>query len=179
MDEALIAENMNLVHYFANRYRKQMEYDELIGIGNIGLVNAAIKFDENKGIKFSTFASTCINKQMLMAIRKSKQVQRSRYITINLEDVFYAKDGDEIRFIDRVESEEDTQRDVERNFAIKYLKHKIEQLAHCEKFVIKATYGIEMEQITQAEIARYLNISQSYVSRLQRKVLRTLQSEWV
>jgi RNA polymerase sporulation-specific sigma factor len=180
-DEAkktLIEKNLRLVAHVAKKYDSLMiEGDDLISIGTIGLIKAINTFNQDKGTQLATYAARCIENEILMAIRATKKIKSE--ISLN-DPIGIDKEGNEITLIDILSSKNDSVVDQV------FLKIQIEKLYHViskvltkrEKVVIELRYGINTEySYTQREIAQRLNISRSYVSRIEKKALGKLLKE--
>lgn len=169
--ENLVTGNMNLVYYLANRFHhQQIEREDIASIGSIGLIKASRTFVEDKGRKFSTYASVCIKNEILMAFKKER-VRAS-----SLEDPLRTE-SENLTLMDLVPSSESVDEEINRIFAVQELRKAIEKLPEREQFIVKAYYGIDCEAITQVEVAKYLGCSQSYVGRLLYGILNKLRKE--
>ena len=149
------------------------DIDELISIGTVGLIKAIDSFDASKGTRLATYASRCIENEILMLFRSSKKQKKEKlsfYYPIGVD-----KEGNEISLIDVLSSDKDSVIDkVETNLQIKALYSKINtSLNEREGEIIKMRYGlIDGKCKTQREIASLLGISRSYVSRIEKKALK-------
>lgn len=175
----LIEKNLRLVAYIAKKYSSQnYDADDLISIGTIGLIKAINTFDHEKGIRLATYASRCIDNEILMVIRNGKKLMNE----VSLEEpIGIDKEGNEISFIDIVSNEDDNViESVEINAQINKMFSAIENvLDDREKFVIMYRYGLnDVEEKTQREIAEMLGISRSYVSRIEKKALKKLRTQF-
>ncbi len=175
----LIEKNLRLVAYIAKKYSAQnCDADDLISIGTIGLIKAINTFDSEKGIRLATYASRCIENEILMVIRNGKKLANE----ISLEEpIGIDKEGNAISFLDIVANEDDDViESVEINAQINKMFTAIEELLdEREKVVIKYRYGINnTPEKTQREIADMLGISRSYVSRIEKKALRKLRTRF-
>lgn len=173
----LIERNLRLVVHIAKKFSSIKEVEDLISVGTIGLIKGIESFDYNKGTKLATYAARCIENEILMLIRNSKKSRNEVFLQ---EPIGTDKEGNEISLIDILNSGEDTIIDiVEQKIAIKKMYAKLENaLNEKEKIIIKLRYGLIDGRIkTQKEIARKLNISRSYVSRIEKKALNKLNKE--
>lgn len=177
--EILIRKNMRLVAHMVKKYTSSdIEMDDMISIGTIGLIKAIKSFDIEKGSRFATYAAKCIDNELLMTLRSNKK--RSKDISLN-EPIGTDKEGNEITLIDFVEAQNcDAYRFVELKQEVKWLKNAIEkQLSEREKQVIALRYGLYGgNEKTQMEIAEIMGISRSYVSRIEKKALSKLRAEY-
>lgn len=169
--ENLVTENMGLVYYLANRfYHPQVDREDIASIGSIGLIKASRSFEEDKGKKFSTFASVCIKNEIMMAFKKE------RGVTSSLDDPVKTE-SENLTVLDLVPSNVSVDDDIDRIFAIQELRKAIEKLPARYKFIVKAYYGIDCEAMTQAEVAKYLGCTQSNVQRILREILAKFRKE--
>ena len=172
----LIERNLRLVAHIVKKYSfPNKDVDELISIGTVGLIKAIDSFDIAKGARLATYASRCIENEILMLFRNNKK-QKSE---VHLQDpIGIDKEGNEICLIDVLSSEKDSVMDkVESNLEIKALYNKMfEILSTRECNIIIMRYGLEDGRCrTQREIAVLLKISRSYVSRIEKKALKKLE----
>lgn len=172
----LIERNLRLVAHIVKKYSfPNKDVDELISIGTVGLIKAIDSFDIAKGTRLATYASRCIENEILMLFRNNKK-QKSE---VHLQDpIGIDKEGNEICLIDVLSSEKDSVMDkVESNLQIKALYNKMfEILSKRECHIIVMRYGLEDGRCrTQREIAALLKISRSYVSRIEKKALKKLE----
>lgn len=176
--EILIRKNMRLVAHMVKKYTSSdIEMDDMISIGTIGLIKAIKSFDINKGSRFATYAAKCIDNELLMTLRSNKK--RSKDISLN-EPIGTDKEGNEVTLIDFVEAQNnDVYKIVELKQEVSWLKDAIRKLSDREKQVIALRYGLYGgTEKTQMEIAQILGISRSYVSRIEKKALSKLRSEY-
>ncbi len=170
----LIERNLRLVAHVVKKYPAAGDSDDLISIGTIGLIKAISSFKEGKGTRLSTYAARCIENEILMSMRTGKKRQNE----VLLQDtVGKDADGKEMSLMDRVGSgEQDVFEEVEKRLKIKELYEKMSDvLAKREKKIIRLRYGLGGGRVfTQKEIASLLNISRSYVSRIEKKALLKL-----
>ncbi len=178
--EVLINHNLRLVAHIVKKYNNSLEADDLISVGTIGLIKAVDSFDGSKGVLLSTYASRCIENEILMLIRANKKYKD----TISLNTVLSPKaDSDEMELANLIpaESEDDVFHQVETGCLMQDVVNAMEKyLTPMEQEIIKYRYGIcGHEPKTQKEVAEIFNISRSYISRIESKVLKTLQKNLV
>ena len=174
----LIERNLRLVVYIAQRFTSTgLNVDDLTGIGTIGLIKASSSFDGEKNIKFATFASRCIENEILMYLRKTNKAKTE----VSLDDPLSTdKDGNELVLADIIGSDGDVlYKQVEQKMECSNLNTLIENLNKREKIIMKLRYGLNPagKELTQKEVASALNISQSYISRIEKKVLAKLKTQ--
>ena len=174
--KVLIERNLRLVAHVAKKYQGSDEdSDDLISIGTIGLIKAVATFDNSKNNRLATYAARCIDNDLLMMLRMRKKTSRevSLYEPIGMD-----KEGNEINLLDIIEGENvdvpeimDLEADTRRLYQI---LHKV--LSEREQEVLRLRYGLfGEEEKTQREIAQRLNISRSYVSRIEKTALKKLK----
>lgn len=172
----LIERNLRLVAHIVKKYSfPNKDVDELISIGTVGLIKAIDSFDSSKGTRLATYASRCIENEILMLFRNNKKQKSEVYLQ---DPIGVDKEGNEICLIDVLSSEKDSViENVESNLQIKSLYNKMyEVLTKRECDILIMRYGLEDGKCkTQREIAVNLNISRSYVSRIEKKALKKLQ----
>ncbi len=173
--EILIQHNLRLVAHIVKKYNGSEEADDLISAGSLGLIKAINTYKTGHGTQFSTYAAKCIENEILMLLRVNKKHKN----TISIEDVLSADSEDnEISVIDLAVSPDN---DVEDEVASLVLAQKLnnvlkKHLTKREYEIICMRYGLNNTPIlTQQEVAKKLNISRSYISRLEKKSLETLQ----
>ena len=176
--EVLIERNMRLVAHIAKKYNNSNEdQDDLISIGTIGLIKAIETYNIDKGTRLATYASRCIENEILMNIRTNKKNK----VQVSLQDpIGTDKEGNEISLIDVVGTDIDYILDqVELNVQISKLYEKVDKiLTKREKEIVLLRYGLTTcGYKTQREIAEKLEISRSYVSRIEKRALKKLQKE--
>ena len=174
----LIERNLRLVAHIVKKYQiPNKDIDELISIGTVGLIKAIDSFDVTKGTRLATYASRCIENEILMLFINNKK-QKSE--TIIQDPIGVDKEGNEISLIDVLSSEKDSVIDkVEMKLQIKALYNKMNSaLTEREGEILKMRYGLKDGKCkTQREIAGMLGISRSYVSRIEKKALKKLKKE--
>lgn len=174
--DTLIERNLRLVAHIVKKYNTpDRETDDLISIGTIGLIKSIDTFDANKGIRLATYASRCIDNELLMMLRSGKKQAREVYL---YEPIGSDKEGNEINLLDVIESADEDIVDIfEIQENIKRLYNFLDSaLNEREREIIVMRYGLNGEkEITQREIADKLGISRSYVSRIEKKALKKLK----
>ena len=171
----LIEHNLRLVAFIAKRFENTgANIEELISIGTVGLMKAVSTFNKDKNIKLATYASRCIENEILMFIRKTSSQKRE--ISID-EPLSVDWDGNELLLSDILGSDNDVvSREMEENEEKKILRAAIAELNPREKTIIEMRYGlIDGNELTQKEVADALGISQSYISRLEKKIMQRLR----
>ncbi|MBQ8443819.1 MAG: sigma-70 family RNA polymerase sigma factor [Clostridia bacterium] len=174
--EVLINHNLRLVAHIVKKYSNSLEADDLISVGTIGLIKAVDSFKGNKGVLLSTYASRCIENEILMLIRANKKHKD----TLSLNSILSPKsDSDDMELANLIpaESEEEVFSQVERQVLMEDIEKYMEKnLSHMEQEILKYRYGIMgYPQKTQKEVADIFNISRSYISRIESKILKILQ----
>ena len=173
----LISHNLRLVYYIAGKFKNTMsDLEDLASIGSIGLIKAVKSFKIDKKIKFSTYATRCIENEILMVLRKEKKRKDER----SLEYVVHRdEEGNEMNLLDFMGTERD---EIEKNMIHKEntdtLWVVLDNLDDKEKQLIESRYGINRKKKSQMELADDLKISQSYVSRYEKKILQKMNSNW-
>ena len=174
----LFERNLRLVAHIVKKYQiPNKDIDELISIGTVGLIKAIDSFDVSKGTRLATYASRCIENEILMLFRNNKKQKSETFLQ---DPIGVDKEGNEISLIDVLSSEKDSVIDkVEMKLQIKALYNKINSaLTEREGEILKMRYGLKDGKCkTQREIAGMLGISRSYVSRIEKKALKKLKKE--
>lgn len=177
--EILITRNLRLVAHIAKKYQNaDMEAQDLISIGTIGLIKAILSYDSDKNSKLATYAAKCIDNELLMMLRNRKKI--SREVSI-YEPIGTDKEGNEISLLDILKQEQtDIIDDMDTRENISLLQNIIDKcLNEREKDIILLRYGlITGKEVTQREIGEYFNISRSYISRLEKRALQKLRTEY-
>lgn len=171
----LIEHNLRLVaHIVKKYYATGAEQDDLISIGTIGLIKAVSTFRADKNIKLATYASRCIENEILMFFRNQKKTSQEVFISDPIET---DKDGNALTLIDTIADKRDIVEEIDKKLKLEKLKLiLIGTLDQREKEIIELRYGINgKEELTQREIAKKLNISRSYVSRIEKSALEKLR----
>lgn len=173
----LILHNLRLVAHIAKKYmHPQRDQEELISIGIVGLIKAILSYDNEKSIRLATYASRCIENEILMSLRTMKKYQND--ISLH-EPIGTDRDGNEIVMLDVINSDTpDFADQLDLSIASqKMLKAVRERLSERERIVVILRYGLwNLEEMTQQEIAKRLGISRSYVSRIEKKALKKLNA---
>ncbi len=175
---ALIEHNLRLVsHIIRKYYASYGSQDELLSIGSLGLIKAIDSFKSEKGTRFATYGAKCIQNEILMFFRSSKKT--SSEISIN-ETIDIDKDGNPLTYLDIISVDDTTCEDIELKIHIEKVRELVEKvLSGREKEIIILRYGLMgYEPKTQREVAKHLKISRSYVSRIEKKALETLKSNF-
>ncbi len=173
----LIEHNLRLVAHIIKKYCSNAnEQDDLISIGTIGLIKAVNSFDETKGIKLATYASKCIENEVLMYFRSQKK--NSQDISIN-EPIDSDSEGNPLTLMDILSIEDTIADEIDNKLLIRKLYKFIEEIENeREKTIIVLRYGLyECKPLTQKQIAERLGISRSYVSRIEKKVIDRLRKK--
>ena len=173
----LIEHNLRLVVYIAKKFENTTAgLEDLISIGTIGLIKAVNTFKPDKNIKLATYASRCIENEILMFLRKTSS-QRAE-VSID-EPLNVDWDGNELLLSDILSSEEDSvYRDLETDEDKKTIAGAIAHLSRRERTIIELRFGLGSgKERTQKEVADLLGISQSYISRLEKKIISRLKEE--
>ena len=177
----LIEHNLRLVVYIAKKFDNTgVGVEDLISIGTIGLIKAVNTFKLDKKIKLATYASRCIENEILMYLRRS--VKTKLEVSID-EPLNVDWDGNELLLSDILGTEEDTiYRNLEEEVDRELLKKAMTVLTERERTIVELRYGLsnkEGKELTQKEVADLLGISQSYISRLEKKIMKRLRREMV
>ncbi len=172
--EILIKHNLRLVAHVAKKYANYGDNDELISVGSIGLIKAVSTYKQNKGTGLATYASRCIENEILMTLRSSKKHRGN--LSLN-EPVGVDKEGNELTIIDMIADENNVIEDVERDILMERLKEITKNcLDEREYAIIKHRYGLENQgALTQREVAAMFGISRSYISRIEKKALEKIK----
>ena len=172
----LIEHNLRLVVFLAKKYENTgYELDDLVSIGSIGLIKGINTYKPDKNIKLATYASRCIANEILMFLRKNKK----RKSEISFEDALnYDNEGNELHLEDILGTEEDlVSKEYEEKVDKELLKKEIDKLKTRDKQIMIMRYGLNnTQEYTQKEVAQILGISQSYISRIEKKVIKNLKN---
>ena len=174
---ALIEHNLRLVVYVAKRFENTgANIEELISIGTVGLIKAISTFDASKNIKLATYASRCIENEILMFIRKNSSKRKE--ISID-EPLSVDWDGNELLLSDILGSEADSvSKNMEEDEERRIVREAVEGLSSRERIIIEMRYGLSGgKELTQKEVADALGISQSYISRLEKRIMCRLKKK--
>ena len=173
----LVEHNLRLVVYIAKKFENTgVGLEDLISIGTIGLMKAINTFNSGKNIKLATYSSRCIENEILMHLRRSNRLKSE--ISID-EPLNQDGDGNELLLSDILGTDDDvTSRGVEDEVDKKLLKASIAKLNSREKNIMELRFGFKTgEEKTQKEVADMLGISQSYISRLEKKIINKMKKE--
>lgn len=177
----LIEHNLRLVVYIAKKFDNTgVGVEDLISIGTIGLIKAINTFNSEKKIKLATYASRCIENEILMYLRRNNKNRME--VSID-EPLNVDWDGNELLLSDILGTDEDViYREMEDEAEKKMLNHAVGMLPMRERQIVELRFGLNRqddEEMTQKEVADLLGISQSYISRLEKKIIRRLRKEMV
>ena len=172
----LIEHNLRLVVFLAKKYESTVyDLEDLVSIGSIGLIKGIETYKPDKNIKLATYSSRCIANEILMYIRKNKK----RKTEVSLEDALnYDAEGNELHLEDILGTDDNIIFD-EFSFKLdkELLKQELKNLNDREKQIMTLRYGLnETEEYTQKEVAEMLGISQSYISRIEKKIIKKLKT---
>ena len=183
-DEAksiLIEHNLRLVVYIAKKFDNTgVGVEDLISIGTIGLIKSINTFNPEKNIKLATYASRCIENEILMYLRRNNKTK----LEVSIDDPLNVDwDGNELLLSDILGTDEDViYKDIENEVERKLLLKAIDKLSDREKTIIQLRFGLGKgsgKEMTQKEVAEMLGISQSYISRLEKKIMKRLKKELI
>ena len=174
--DVLINHNLRLVAHIVKKYNNSLEADDLISVGTIGLIKAVDSFDSKKGVLLSTYASRCIENEILMLIRSNKKHKD----IISLNTMLAPKnDSEDLELANLIpsESEDDVFDQVEVGcLMMDVMKIMDKNLSNMEKEILKYRYGLCSYPVkTQKEVAEIFGISRSYISRIENKIIKVLQ----
>lgn len=181
-DEAkaiLIEHNLRLVVYIAKKFDNTgVGVEDLISIGTIGLIKSINTFNPQKNIKLATYASRCIENEILMYLRRNNKTR----LEVSIDEPLNVDwDGNELLLSDILGTDEDViYRDIESEVEKKLLMKAIDKLSERERTIINLRFGLNTpdgQELTQKEVAALLGISQSYISRLEKKIMKQLKRE--
>ena len=174
----LVERNLRLVVYIAKKFENTgIDFEDLISIGTIGLMKAINTFNLDKNIKLATYASRCIENEILMQLRRNTKIRNE--ISID-EPLNKDGDGNELLLSDVLGTDSDiTSKAIEDEVDMKLLNIAINKLDDREKYIMQLRFGIDSDQKekTQKEVADLLGISQSYISRLEKKIMNKMKKE--
>ena len=175
----LIERNLRLVVYIARKFENTgISIEDLISIGAIGLIKAVNSFDPDKNIKLATYASRCIENEILMVLRKTSRLK----LEVSFDEPLNTDwDGNELLLSDIMGTEPDlVSRDLDNDIEKQMLHAAIRNLSSREKYIVGLRYGLgEDKEHTQKEVADLMGISQSYISRLEKRIIGKLRDELV
>ncbi|MBO5096055.1 MAG: RNA polymerase sporulation sigma factor SigK [Bacilli bacterium] len=171
----LIEHNLRLVVFLAKKYENTgYDIEDLVSIGSIGLIKGINTYKIDKNIKLATYASRCISNEILMFLRKNKK----RKGEISLEDSLnYDAEGNELHLEDILGTEPDiVHKEFEHSLDLEVLENEVKKLEGRDKEIMTLRYGLNnTDEYTQKEVAEMLGISQSYISRIEKKVIKRLK----
>lgn len=171
----LIEHNLRLVVFLAKKYENtKVDLEDLVSIGTIGLIKGVNTYKLDKNIKLATYASRCIDNEILMFLRKNKK----RNGEVSFEDnLSYDSEGNELHLEDILGTDEDVvTRGIEEELERKLLYREINKLNERDKKIMIMRYGLfDHKELTQKEVADLMGISQSYISRIEKKVINRLK----
>ena len=179
--KTLIEHNLRLVVYIAKKFDNTgVGVEDLISIGTIGLIKAINTFNPGKNIKLATYASRCIENEILMYLRRNNKTK----LEVSIDEPLNVDwDGNELLLSDILGTDEDIiYKDIETEVERKLLNKAIEHLSGRERTIVELRFGINTKngvELTQKEVADLLGISQSYISRLEKKIMKRLKKEIV
>lgn len=172
--DKLIEHNLRLVVYLSKKYENtKVDLEDLVSIGTIGLIKGINTYKGDKNIKLATYASRCIDNEILMYLRKNKK----RRADISLEEsLSFDKEGNELTFEDVLGTDDDiVTKPLEEKSMKKIMLEEISKLKSRDKEIMIKRYGLDgKEELTQKEVASILGISQSYISRIEKKVIKEI-----
>ena len=177
----LIEHNLRLVVYIAKKFDNTgVGVEDLISIGTIGLIKSINTFNPGKNIKLATYASRCIENEILMYLRRNHKTRMEGSID---EPLNVDWDGNELLLSDILGTDEDViYRDMENEAERRILRNAVAKLSERERTIVSLRFGLDTpdgQEMTQKEVAAYLGISQSYISRLEKKIMKRLKKEMV
>lgn len=175
--QTLVERNLRLVVYIAKKFENTgIDLEDLISIGTIGLMKAINTFNTGKNIKLATYASRCIENEILMYLRRSNRIKGE--VSID-EPLNQDRDGNELLLSDILGTDEDIiYKNLEDEVDNKLLKVAISKLTDKEKYIMNLRFGMSgYKEKTQKEVADMLGISQSYISRLEKKIMLKMRKE--
>lgn len=176
--DALVEHNLRLVVYIARRFQNTgVDTDDLISVGTIGLIKAVGSFSSEKNVKLATFASRCIENEILMYLRRVARLKNEVSFDEPLNTDW---EGNELVLSDVMGTDGDyVYKSIENGVENDLLKEALSRLNDREKEIVELRYGLNgVEEKTQKEVADMLGISQSYISRLEKKIINRLKKEF-
>ncbi|MBQ3782199.1 MAG: RNA polymerase sporulation sigma factor SigE [Lachnospiraceae bacterium] len=177
----LVEHNLRLVVYISKKFDNTgVDVEDLISIGTIGLIKAINTYNIEKNIKLATYASRCIENEILMYLRRNSKTK----LEVSIDEPLNVDwDGNELLLSDILGTEEDViSQNIENEVEKSLLLKALEQLSDRERCIVEMRFGInsqEGEEMTQKEVADILGISQSYISRLEKKIMKRLRKEMI
>ncbi len=174
----LIERNLRLVVYIARKFENTgINIEDLVSIGTIGLIKAVNTFDTEKKIKLATYASRCIENEILMFLRRNNKVR----VEVSFDEPLNVDwDGNELLLSDVLGTESDTiYRDIEEEVDRELLYDALDKLGDRERRIMELRFGLQGgKEMTQKDVADLLGISQSYISRLEKRIIKRLRKEF-
>ena len=174
--DKLIEHNLRLVVYLSKKYEStKIDLEDLVSIGSIGLIKAINTYKNDKNIKLATYASRCIDNEILMYLRKNKK--RNADVSLD-ESLSFDQEGNELRLLDVLGTDDDiVTKDIEKDDIKRIILEEIDKLKQRDKQIIYLRYGLKgNEELTQKEVADKLGISQSYISRIEKKIIKNISN---
>lgn len=174
--DILIEHNLRLVVFLAKKYENtNVDLEDLVSIGTIGLIKGINTFSRDKNIKLATYASCCIDNEILMYLRKTKKLKTEVSIEASLS---YDSEGNELHLEDVIGTDKDiVTRGIEEENDKKMMINEVMRLNPRDRDIIILRYGLlGKKELTQKEVAEKLGISQSYISRIEKKVIKRLKA---
>lgn len=174
--DKLIEHNLRLVVFLAKKYENtRVDLEDLVSIGTIGLIKGIKTFSKDKNIKLATYASRCIDNEILMYLRKNKKVRTE--VSFD-ESLSFDPDGNELRLEDILGTEADiVTKNLEHETEKNLVMEEINKLNYRDREIIVLRYGLMgHKEMTQKDVADLLGISQSYISRIEKKVIKRLRN---
>lgn len=173
----LVEHNLRLVAHIIKKYYSNVrDQDDLISIGTIGLMKAVDTFDHTKGVRLATYASRCVENEILMYFRANRKTAQDVSLT---EPIDTDREGDSLTLMDVIAAEDTLADDLDMKLnGIKLRRYMDEVLDERERQVLTLRFGLDCEALTQKTIARRMGISRSYVSRIETKALRKLHRRY-
>lgn len=174
--DKLIEHNLRLVVFLAKKYENtKIDLEDLVSIGTIGLIKGVNTFQNDKNIKLATYASRCIDNEILMYLRKTKKKRTE----VSFEDsLSFDSEGNELHLEDVLGTDDNiVTKPIEDELDKKLMYKEVSKLGKRDKEIIELRYGLNgKKETTQKEVANMLGISQSYISRIEKKVIKKLSS---
>ncbi len=173
--DILIEHNLRLVVFLAKKYENTgVDLEDLVSIGTIGLIKGVNTYQSGKNIKLATYVSRCIDNEILMHLRKNKKIKTEVSIDSSLS---YDGEGNELHLEDVLGTDPDiVSREIEEESDKKLMLEEVKKLRPRDRDIIVLRYGLlGNDELTQKEVAEKLGISQSYISRIEKKVIRRLR----
>ena len=174
--DILIEHNLRLVVFLAKKYENTgVDLEDLVSIGTIGLIKGINTFSKEKNIKLATYASRCIDNEILMYLRKNKRIKSEVSIDASLS---FDVDGNELHLEDVLGTDKDiVPKKLEDKIEKKLLVRELDKLSERDRKIMILRYGLfGQEEVTQKDVDDMLGISQSYISRIEKKVIKRLKN---